>query len=413
MASEKNEMIGVTTNGESKAPIESAPAAAVAENDLRALLIKHNVGDADAVLQQLNELGAESAEDLKVLQAEDLCKAGIKLVKAYKILGELKGEPEPAAPAAKTAAGVTGGTPMMPVYNMTVSLPEVPNDESWLAGLKTGGILKCNNATYVSAVRAAIADRLDVRQLPKKLCDLIKAYAEENDAPVPEQYWELRRLNSRREYAEIFAIIGGESNVTDSDRKALNDRMKRFVWPAASYCFHQLRAWMQEWQNTLMNPNTILSMAHGVPSPMANSIPDTSAIRDSGDELRNAINRALSGVGPAAAAAMACDYNRVKKILNDPELPARIGVAGREQLFKKLGIDVSSSLIRTENDLVQFILGMASADEQLTSESEAAYYNALYNLGSHINWADLGVSVGERDVAQRAASFEGLTGGKL
>lgn len=413
-AMKENVEINATTTADG-VPEPAAAAVAAPADELKALLVKYGVKDVDAALQKLGEFGVETVEDLKALSDQELCQAGFSLVKARKLLKELNNASAPAETSTVAPAVTAGaGRPMMPMFGMA-NIPEVPSEEAWLSGLKVDGILKCNQSAYISAVRASLADCLDIRQLPKRLCEMMKRYAEENDEPVPELYWELRKQVSRREYAEIFAAIGGESNVTDADRKSLIDRMKQLVWPAAGNCFIQLESWVKIW-NSSYNP---LAMVAGnyvggvmVP-PTANAIPDVAPIRDSADDLRNAINRALSGVGPAAAAAMACDYVRVKKILNDSRLPTYIGVSGKEQLFKKLDIDVGSSLIRTENDLVQFILGMVMSDERASADNEVAYFVALYNLGARINWGGLGISVGNSKAGGNTPRFEGITGNQL
>lgn len=376
--------------------------------ELEALLAKYGVEDVDAAISLLAEMGVDTVDDLSVLSDKELCDVGLKLAKARKLLEELKGDSEPAA--APAAAGATappiGAMRPMPQIVNAVSLPAVPSDESWLADLKTGGVLKCDQSSYVSAVRAAIADRLDMRSLPGKLCEMIKNYAIENDEPVPELYWGLRKQAKQREYSDIFAAIGGESSITEADRKTLIDRMKNYVLPAAGMSFYQISSWRKSWMDPSIALTTMITGMYG------NDIPDTAAIRDSADDLRNAINRALSGVGPAAAATMACEYNRVKKMLNDPALPSYIGVTGRDQLLKKLGIDVGSNMIRAEKDLVQFILGVIAIDEQ-GSDNEVAYCIALYNLGSRINWAELGVSTGGPSDDNFPSNFTSIAGNRL
>lgn len=396
---------------------EPATAATTPDDELKALLVKYGVKDTDAALQKLQEFGVETVEDLKALSDQELCQAGFSLVKARNLLKELNNAPAPAEHATAAPIATTGiGRAIMPMFGMA-NLPEVPSEEAWLSGLKVDGILKCNQGTYISAVRASIADSMDVRQLPKRLCEMMKEYAEENDEPVPELYWELRKQAKQRDYADIFAAIGGESNVTDADRKTLVNRMKQLVWPAAGNCYIQLQGWAKI-LNSCYNPLVVaVENVYGgnAVTPSMGTIPDVAPIRDSADDLRNAINRALSGVGPTAAAAMACDYTRAKKTLSDPRLPAYVGVSGKEQLFKKLGIDVGSSLIRTENDLVQFILGMVLSDERASADNEVAYFFTLHNLGARINWGGLGISVGNNNTGGNAhtAHFEGITGNQL
>ncbi len=385
---------------------------------LRNLLAEYKVDNIDTVMGNLQGLGVFSVDDLTILEDKDLREAGISLVAAKKMLAKLIGTMTRTVPTTSAPTEMMGvGQPMISMMDI-VKLPEVPSEDSWLAGLKAGGVLKITKDTYVSAVRAAIADRLDIDGLLQRICDEIEKYAEENDETVTETYYRLREMSSHRgKYAEVFAIIGGKRAVSAAKRKKLIDKMKCFVWPAAAECFRQLHTWAKLWESTAQTNIALLSAqaysggTGAMLPPTVCVAPDVSAVRDSGDELRNAINHALSGVGPAAAAAIATDYMQVKDILEDRELPTLLGVASREQLFKKLGINVSPSLIRMENNLVQFILGMALSDT-LTADVEAGYFKSLYQVGMMIDWAQLGVSIGDAN-ADTPRSFQGLTGRKL
>ena len=77
-----------------------APAAPIA--DALADKIRAYGGD-DAVIAKIKDLGAETVDDLVSLEEADLTGAGMKLVKARKMLSDLKtakkaAEPAPAAP---------------------------------------------------------------------------------------------------------------------------------------------------------------------------------------------------------------------------------------------------------------------------------------------------------------------------
>ena len=132
--------------------------------------------------------------------------------------------------------------------------------------------------------------------------------------------------------------------------------------------------------------------------------PDTAQLHDAGDALIDAINRIFRGTGVQVAAAMAYDANTIRNTLEDPRLPAMVGVKNRELMLKKIGASVSSNYVRLEQNLVKYVLGFAKHDA-VTSDVEVNYFVALYQLGAQINWGELGGTYGGT-----GASVTGLTG---
>ena len=101
---------------------------------------------------------------------------------------------------------------------------------------------------------------------------------------------------------------------------------------------------------------------------------------------------------------MAYDANVIRNTLEDPRLPSMVGVKNREMMLKKIGAAVSSNYVRLEQNLVKYVLGFAKHDT-VTSDVEVNYFVALWQLGTQINWGELGVS-GAGDVT-------GLTGKRV
>ena len=84
-------------------------------------------------------------------------------------------------------------------------LPSVPDDESWLASLKTGGQLKVDAATVISAVRAALATRtggrMDAECVRRRVSELRACSAEVGRAA--------RAANRREQQAARNAATDG------------------------------------------------------------------------------------------------------------------------------------------------------------------------------------------------------------
>ena len=72
-----------------------------------------------------------------------------------------------------------------------------------------------------------------------------------------------------------------------------------------------------------------------------------------------------------------------------------VGVKNRELMLKKIGANVSSNYVRLEQNLVKYVLGFVKHDT-ITSDAEVDYFVALWQLGSQINWSELGVAKPER-----------------
>lgn len=127
-------------------------AATPAVNDELLEKIKAYGGDA-AVVEKLKAFGVETIEDLKACDSSDLEDAGLKRIQAKKLAKELNAE----AAVAHSAEAEKAPSPQIIVNNV---LPDVGTDESWLASLRTGGVLKIEESTVIAAVRAALAKKV-------------------------------------------------------------------------------------------------------------------------------------------------------------------------------------------------------------------------------------------------------------
>jgi hypothetical protein len=92
------------------------------------------------------------------------------------------------APAASAGPAV--------VWGASDNLPAVPSDESWLSALRAGGILKVEQSTVISAVRAALAHRAGLYDIPEMLAKRMETFADENAEAVPPEYFMIRSSQS-------------------------------------------------------------------------------------------------------------------------------------------------------------------------------------------------------------------------
>lgn len=359
-------------------------------SEIKNRIMKYGVDDAVAD-KIINELGIDTAEELKVITAEDLVNCGMKVAKARRLISDIKDEGTPAVNNQQVIA-------TNQVMNQFESLlPSVPTDDSWLKALKGGGVLKVNESSYIAAIRAAFASKAGLYNIPKELVRCIEEYADETEEQVDATFYKMRNALTRRNYGDIFAAIDGldGSFVTEKRRNEFLNRINRDVWPAIIDSYNALNGWYQNWKSSITDPSmfaaAITGMFNGGHGAMMINAPDTAVLHDAGETLVNAINRAFRGTGVQIAAALAYDANEIRKTLEDSNLPNMIGVRNREMMLKKIGINVSSNYVRLEQNLVKYVLGFVNHDS-VTSDEEVNYFVALWQLGTQINWNELGIT---------------------
>ena len=338
----------------------------------------------EAIIAAVKALGVNDPADFAELERHDLIGAGLNPVQANKIK--------------KNTQDITINT-MSPAANASIDsiLPVIPDEGSWLNALKVGGVLKPDQSTVIAAIRAAVAEKVGLFDVPLKLLTEMERFADENNEPVDPVFFRLRQQVTKRDYAELFEAIPGldGSFVTEARKRQLFERIRTSLWPAVEAGFMQLKSWQENWMQGASNPAMLMMAitkdgANMPPGMMAQ--PDTSILRDCGDDINNAINSAFKGTGSQVAAALAYDSSEIRKTLEDPRMPMLIGVANREQMIKKLGISISANYARQEQNLVKFVLGFMQAGD-LAADAETAYFSALYMLGNQIDWVALGESV--------------------
>lgn len=382
---------------------EAAKAPVVA-NDVRTKLAEYGADEA-TIDKIVSELGVEELDDLASLEVVDLTGAGMKLAKARKLVAELKNISKPAAPA--VAAAETRAIQSQ----FEALLPSIPTDESWLNALKTGGILKVDESSYIAAIHAALADRAGLYNVPDALSKAMEKYADETEEQVDPIFYALRKSLTRRTYGDIFAAIDGLDGtfITDARRKEFLGRIRDTLWPAIAESYRTLDGWYQTWRASFSDPSMLIAaigggFSGGVAGMSMITPPDTAQLHDAGDTLVDSINRVFRGTGVQVAAAMAYDANIIRNTLEDPRLPSMVGVKNREMMLKKIGASVSSNYIRLEQNLVKYVLAFVKHDT-VTSDVEVNYFVALWQLGTQINWAELG--------GGDATGMTGLTGKRI
>lgn len=411
MSDEMKKDANVTTNQEEQTettptaavnPVVAAPAPTPGLDAVRAKLNEYGASE-NTINSVINDLGVESVDDLSALEVADLTGVGMKLVKARKLIAEFSAPTPAPAPtvAAAESRAITQG-------QFEALLPSVPNDDSWLNALKSGGILKVDDSSYIAAIRAALADRAGLYEVPAALAREMERYADETEEQVDPMFFSLRKSLTRRSYADIFAAIDGldGSFITDGRRKEFLSRIRDTLWPAIADSFRVLDSWYQAYRASFADPSMLIAAISGGLGAGAGMVtpPDTAQLHDAGDSLVNSINRVFRGTGVQVAAAMAYDASTIRNTLEQPSLPAMVGAKNREMMLKKIHANVSSNYVRLEQNLVKYVLGFVKHDA-MTSDVEVQYFAALWQLGTQINWNELN--------GRSGAGIESLTGDRV
>lgn len=356
------------------------------EKDLMVVKLQE-FGASEEAISAIKTLGASTVEDLSTLTETDLTGAGLTLVSARKLITSLK--PVVSVVDQSTINNV----------NFDGILPSVPDDGSWLEALKAGGVLKVDQSSVISAVRAALAYRVGLYDVPAKIVSAMEEFAEKNEDPVDSSYFSLKKQLTRRSYAEIFAAIDGMDGnyVTEKAKKKFFDRMDSSFFPAIFSFYVQLKSWQEAWMQGAANPAILVAAIAGrgaaLPPGMMQA-PDTGMLRDQGDAVADAINKAFAGIGVQITAALAYDAVQIKKTISDSRLPALIGAANRDQMLRQLGAAVNPTYPRLETNLTKFVLATIQSKDQPSGDEELQYFGALFMLGSQIPWDQLGASSG-------------------
>ncbi|MCR5572394.1 MAG: hypothetical protein K6F57_01300, partial [Candidatus Saccharibacteria bacterium] len=288
-------------------PVDSPDAALVSK-------IKEYGGN-DAAVDKIRDLGVETVDDLRELTESDLTSAGLKLVKARKLLAELNNVAKKEATAAVAAA-----TPIMSSdYNMI--LPSPSTDESFLKALRAGGVLKVDDSSYEAALRVFLADRCGLYAVPDKLSTAMLNYADGSDAPVSSTFFALIDSITRRNYGDLFSAIPGLTGafVSKKRRDEFVHRISSEMCPAIREAYVVLDAWYKSMLAASSNPAALVQAISGVMSGagvgLGASLPPTDAVHDAADTLKDAINHVFRGTAAPVGAAMAKDAMEIASVL--------------------------------------------------------------------------------------------------
>lgn len=366
--------------------------------------LKTEFGLNDDQISKLEAEGVKAEGDVSTLTAEEIkSMTGIGLVIARNIAKAF-------APTTTTTSSIGASITSLDV------LPTVPNDESWLAALKVGGVLKFSKETVIGTVSAALANRVGLYGLPKKLVEAMERQAQSLEEPVGSEFFAMQRALTEHNYGEIFAAIPGASGryATDARKKELLSKMDDGLWPELIGFQNQVSNWMDGWMKTASNPMMLTAAIAGLSGagnaglpPGIMQPPPTDPLRDAAEAVITSINRIFAGTGILVSTALAYDAQQIRLALENPALPAQVGAANRDQMLKQLGVAVSSDYPRLEQSVKRYTLGVIELPNVTPGQTELAFVTALFQLGSTIPWDKLehGSDIGRAGIGKKVVNF--------
>jgi hypothetical protein len=363
-------------------------------------------------IEKINEafkplVGEPSEEAAVIIENEDavsnaeikeaLKDFGIPSGKLNMHLAKLRPEKivEEAVPAEKAATS-----------SMSLSiLPAVPSDDSFLEALKTGGVLKIGETEVLAAIKAALAQKVGLFQIPDKILEKMESFAIAQEQPNGEGYYAIQKLVTEKKYGDVLSIINvSGSYISEGRKKAFFEKLNLKLWPALNDFQNRLITWRQAWAQGMADPGMLfMAMAAGksgnMMPPGMMAPPDTTDLHAAAEEVINEINRVFAGPGIPVARALAYDATRIMKILENKDLPTQTGAANKDQMIKELGITVGAEIVRVEQSLTRYALAIMSLGKVTPGDDELFYFSAMFQLGSTIPWDKLVTKgLGARDL---------------
>lgn len=285
------------------------------------------------------------------------------------------------------------------IGNMSAMLPQIPDDESFLDMLKTGGVLKVSQTEVISAVKAALSQKVGLFQIPDIFLVKMEEHALSTEEPFGETFYQIQTLLTQNKYGDVLSAMGMKgSYISERRKKDFFERVNSILWDSVIGFHDSLSAWYDSWLQTAGSSAMIVAMVSAKNGPDLQSMmnpPSIDPLRDAAETFVDKLNKIFAGPGIPVARALAYDATRIMEILEQENLPVQIGTTTRDEMLKKLGVSVGSEIVRAEKSLSQYVLSIMSLSK-VGAEDEINYLAAMHKLGSSIPWSKLDIVGGGR-----------------
>lgn len=354
-----------------------------------------------------SDLGATTVEQLIGLTEQDLVEAGMKKLPAREMLKKLISSSinEQVAGEAVAAGADTSAASM---------LEQLPSDDSLLASLKVGGVLKVEHARVVMTGRCLLARQTNMFGADKRMMDMINDhYTNALQQPNPEIFWQLNKERTRNRYAEVFNALnmpGASVYATPAARNAFWARMNEVFVPKLQEVQRQLTVWYDTWLKQAQ-ANVGLNIGAALAGPASGAIlprqkmPMINHIIAAVDAMVDSANKVFAGQNEVIAIALAVDAQRLRNLLKREDLYSFTGSASREIMLRELGVAATSDVTMMENDFSVYLHNALRVQTlPSTGPTTALFLQELQQIGDNIDWTRLSKKI------ETKATTGGLTG---
>lgn len=283
-------------------------------------------------------------------------------------------------------------------------LPSVPTEDSFLEMLRIGGVLKVGIPEVIAAIKAGFGNQIGLYGIIEKMSTKMEDFSVSQGELCGSEFYEMQKFLTERQYGDILSAMGVPGKyVNETRKKSFLTKLNAKLWPALNDFQNQLTAWQQAWMQGMSNPGMIMmamtaQQVGGALPPGMMQPPVTTPLRAAGEDVVNEINLIFAGTGVPVARALAYDATRIMKILDNKELPSKMGATNKDQMLKELGIGVGSSIVQMEQSLTRYAMAIMKLPE-VTPDNELAYFAAMIQLGATIPWDKIGAKgLGSKDL---------------
>lgn len=299
-----------------------------------------------------------------------------------------------AAPAAAPGLPLNPA-PAAPVAMASLMKP-LPDDTAFLSMLVTGGRLNgsVTPADAAVAVRVALASGVGLYDVPDRLVEAIEAHSEALETPADASVYDVITSITEREYAPILRALGAPQRaISASERKKFLARAAATLFPGLRRFHAALAGWYEQYKVERSDPGMLIqAFTGGLSGLMPMVATDTSTLRSAAADLITMVNKLFSGLTAIPSArAMATDAVRILGQLNDPRYISAAGFTSRDEMLRKLGVNVTDHFARVERAVATYAINAMDIgnvpDAQLP-----LFAQQLFMLGATIPWDTLGTS---------------------
>lgn len=350
-------------------------------------------GPDDAAIDVLADDGNAPIDDL----VETLKTAGVKKGPARAAINALRATVSQAkAPAASPLGGpgaAASGVGLLgavagaasSVAPIQIVLPRVPDGPSFMKSLTVGGVLQMDDTAVISACKAHLAAQTQLDQVPRIMMTAMKKFARAHQRQTSTNplFRKARTIVNRRSYAAILREVSGAEEVTTvpaDDKNYLLEALGATAIPALKSFQEQVFAFVENYRQSGGSLERLL----GAADPLLGSVAvDTQTLRVAVKTLVEALNNSFAGEGIIAARALAYDAGQTLELLDDPTLPASVGMVDKDSMLREYALAVPDEYEVLEKALCGFALAAMHFPDLTISgtREELMYIGQMNQLG--------------------------------